>query len=248
MTGMTGMTGMAGMTGRMSGMSGVQSIDLAKFYKVDSCWHPATFSLPKDCCHPNTMPRRSIREKPDREKKPNNRGIVWKRSDADNAPDMPFDFVPLLRPKACIASLWHHGQAMCQKSLDRVYQVDSPCRSVKGTVDLNIDLWHHLWYNGPYWFPCRQHILPPLPNSRRRRITMRWSWDMQQRHDDALWSKLFPSTIQYQYGPVRPDSKRQVLGIMSPISNVTCIYDVVDQELTYRFRYHVGLYEDEEYV
>ena len=77
---------------------------------------------------------------------------------------------------------------------------------------------------------------------------MRWSWDMQQKCDDALWSKLFPSTIQYQYGPARPDGKRLLLGIMSPITNVTCIYDIVDQELTYRFRYHVGVYDEEEYV
>ena len=186
------------------------------------------------------MPRRSIRAKPDREAKPGNRGIVWTRSDAPDAPEMPFDFSHLLRKKPCIATLWHHSIEMCAKSLDRCYSVEKPGRSVKATVELNRDLWHHIWYDGDWWFPCRQHILPPLPNSRRRRITMRWSWDMAQPHDQAMWAKLFPSTIQLQEGPKRPDGTRECLGVMCPISNVCCIYDIVDQELTYRFKYSVA--------
>ena len=189
------------------------------------------------------MPRRSIRAKPDREAKPGNRGIVWTRSDAPDAEQMPFDFSHLLRKNACIATLWHHAIEMCAKSLDRCYNVELPGRSVKATVELNRDLWHHLWYDGESWFPCRQHILPPLPNSRRRRISMRWSWDMTQPHDRAMWAKLFPSTIQVQEGPKRPDGTREELGAMVALSNVCCIYDIVDQELTYRFTYMVSQYE-----
>ena len=90
------------------------------------------------------MPRRSIRAKPDREAKPSNRGIVWTRSDAPDAPEMPFDFSHLLRTKPCIGTLWHHAIEMCAKSLDRCYNVENPGRSVKATVELNRDLWHHV--------------------------------------------------------------------------------------------------------
>lgn len=185
------------------------------------------------------MPRRSIRAKPDREKKRGNNGFVWARKDEPDAKEMPFDFRPLLRKNACIATLWHHAIEMCAKSLDKCYNVELPGRSVKATVELNRDLWHHLWYDGDFWFPCRQHILPPKPNCRRRRISMRWSWDMSQSHDRAMWAKLFPSTIQVLEGPERPDGTKESLGSLIPLSNVCCIYDIVDQELTYRFEYIV---------
>ena len=136
-----------------------------------------------------------------------------------------------------IGTLWKWQKKMGEVSLSACYKTDKISRVVKSKVPMPLELFHAIWY-------CRSvnkkefkmQVMPPAKRTRVKRVSMRWSWNLTYEENDSQWKKVFPDVFRELKGP-----RQVVMGHMMPVSNVSMIYDVINEELRCFFRYRVTL-------